>query len=259
LTTDYRQRIEEASKEKGSNIILALDYAIRDPKRLLAKCKTVLKAVAPHLCAVKINKQLVLPLALYRGVRELVDEAHALGLQAIMDAKVNDIGNTNREAVHHYYAAGFDAVTANPFVGWEDGLAPVFRLAQRRGRGVLLLVYMSHKGAHEGYGQTLAVTPGGDPLYQYHVFAQKALDWGADGAVVGGTSPQKIREVKSLLTEQVPVYSPGIGVQGGSAAQALQAGATYLIVGRSILHDDDPVRATLKLKERAHSARKRAR
>jgi orotidine-5'-phosphate decarboxylase len=115
---------------------------------------------------------------------------------------------------------------------------------------------MSHKGAHEGYGQTLSVTPKGGPLHQYHIFAQKALNWGADGAVVGGTCPQKIREVRALLQEQVPVYSPGIGVQGGNVVHALQAGATYLIVGRSILYGDDPVKTTLKLKDRARSERK---
>lgn len=256
LKPEYRQRIDEASEEKESPIILALDYAIRDPERLLVKCKTVLRAVSAHICAVKINKQLVLPLALYMGVRELVEEAHDLGLQTIMDAKLNDIGNTNREAAHHYYAVGFDAVTANPFVGWEDGLEPVFRMAKPRGRGVLLLVYMSHRGAYEGYGQPLSVTPKGDQLHQYHVFAQKALNWNADGAIVGGTSPPKIRDVKAVLREQVPIYSPGIGVQGGSAVQALQAGAAFLIVGRSILYADDPVNAALKLKERAQSERR---
>lgn len=235
---------------------MALDYSIRDPKRLLSKCKNILKTVSPHLCAVKINKQLVLPLTLYTGVHELIEEAHNLGLQVIMDAKLNDIGNTNREVAHHYYAVEFDAVTANPFVGWEEGLEPVFRMAKPRGKGVLLLVYMSHKGAHEGYGQTLSVTPEGGPLHQYHIFAQKALKWDADGVVVGGTYPQKIREVKTLLQEQVPIYSPGIGVQGGSVAQAIQAGSTYLIVGRSILYSDDPVKTALKLKERVQSERK---
>jgi len=35
---------------------------------------------------------------------------------AIMDAKVNDIGNTNQVIAEYYFSAGFDAIIANPFV-----------------------------------------------------------------------------------------------------------------------------------------------
>jgi orotidine-5'-phosphate decarboxylase len=42
-----------------------------------------------------------------------------------MDCKVNDIGSTN-QVIAEYYTAGFDALIANPFVGWEEGLELIF-------------------------------------------------------------------------------------------------------------------------------------
>ena len=36
------------------------------------------------------------------------------------------------------------------------------------------------------------------------------------------------------------IISPGVGAQGGSAGDTIQAGADYVIVGRSIYQADDP-------------------
>jgi orotidine-5'-phosphate decarboxylase len=76
---------------------------------------------------------------------------------------------------------------------------------------------MSHKGANEGYGQTIIDPETSEKTLQYLAFARKALKWGADGVVVGATVPQKITEVKQVLKEEVAIYSPGIGAQGGAA------------------------------------------
>jgi orotidine-5'-phosphate decarboxylase len=123
---------------------------------------------------------------------------------------------------------------ANPFIGWKEGLKPIFDIARKRRRGVILLAYMSHKGANEGYGQKIYSEETGAKTIQYISFAKKALKWEADGVVVGATYPEKIREIHEILRENVPIYSPGIGVQGGAAETALKAGARYLIVGREI-------------------------
>jgi orotidine-5'-phosphate decarboxylase len=164
-----------------------------------------------------------------------------------MDAKVNDIGATNQVIADYYYAAGFDALIANPFVGWEEGLKPLFEVSRRLERGVILLCYMSHKGASEGYGQTIIDSETGEKTLQYVSFAQKALKWSADGVVVGATYPQKIVEIKHILGEKVPIYSPGIGIQGGSAETAVKAGANYLIVGREITQAEEPAKVARKL------------
>lgn len=242
--------MQEAAKSKNSKLVLALDFpfeATENRNNVLIKAQRTLKAVHPYICAVKINHHLILPLGTFDGIQHLVEQIRGQGLLAIMDAKVNDIGATNQVIAEYYYAAGFDALIANPFVGWEEGLKPLFEVSKRLNRGVILLTYMSHKGASEGYGQTIIDAETGQKTPQYVSFAQKALKWGADGVVVGATVPEKIAEVKQILGEKVAIYSPGIGAQGGAAQTALKAGANYVIVGREITMTDDPAQAAQKL------------
>jgi orotidine-5'-phosphate decarboxylase len=246
----FKEKMQEAAKSKNSPIVLALDLPFETPEnrnRLISKAQKILRAVHPYICAVKINHHLVLPLGTFDGVEQLVEQIRGEGLLAIMDAKVNDIGATNQVIADYYYAAGFDALIANPFIGWDEGLKPLFEVSQRLGRGVILLCYTSHKGASEGYGQTIIDAETGEKTLQYVSFAKKALKWGADGVVVGATYPQKIAEIKQILGEKVPIYSPGVGVQGGAAETALKAGANYLIIGREITLAEDPAKAASKL------------
>jgi orotidine-5'-phosphate decarboxylase len=108
---------------------------------------------------------------------------------------------------------------------------------------------MSHRGAIEGYGQTIIDPETGENIKQYVSFAKKALKWGADGVVVGATYPEKITEVKQLLKDKVAIYAPGVGAQGGAAETALKAGASYLIIGREITTADDPAQAARQLRD----------
>jgi len=225
---------------------MALDFPFEKPEtrqRLYSHAERVLDEVHPYLCAVKFNHHLTLPLGVFDGVQRLVKKAHEHDLIAIMDCKANDIGSTNQIIAEYYYAAGFDALIANPFVGWEEGLEPIFTVARRQDRGVILLVYMSHKASYEGYGQTVCNPQTGEKTPQYVVFAEKALRLVADGVIVGATYPEKIGEVHGILGNNVPIYSPGVGAQGGDIKAAIRAGATYLIVGRTIAQASNPSEA----------------
>ena len=250
----FKLNMKQAAKEKGSNIVLALDLPPSKPEELLQAAQKILRAVHEEICALKINRHLVLPLGLSGDLKKLLKQAQDYGMPTIMDCKINDIGNTNRIIAEYYFKAGFNAVTANPFVGWKDGLESVFETAKHMNRGVILLVYMSHKGAWEGYGQETLEQKTGKPIPQYRVFAQKALEWGADGAVVGATYPEKIREVYSILEDKVPIYAPGIGAQGGKIETAVRSRASYLIVGRAITLADDPAQAAKDFKLAARAS-----
>jgi len=247
----FRQEMEKSSKKTKSNIILALDLSVAETRRLLPKSLQILDSVQPYLCAVKLNRQAILPLGLFNGVQKILRKAHGYGLPTIMDAKINDIGNTNRAIAQYYYEAGFDAVICSPFVGWDEGMQPVFEVAQRMKRGVILLVYMSHKGAVEGYGQIVQDSTTKQLVPQYRIFAEKALKWNADGAVVGATYPDKISEIHAILKDKVPIYSPGVGAQGGDAEAAVNAGAKYLIVGRTIIEAKNPTRTAERVRDDA--------
>jgi orotidine-5'-phosphate decarboxylase len=246
----FKGKMQEAAKSKNSPLVLALDFPFEPAENrnnILIKAQKILKAVHPYISAVKINHHLTLPLGTFDGVQFLVEQIRGQGLLAIMDAKVNDIGATNQVIAEYYFAAGFDAIIANPFVGWEEGMKPLFDVSKRLNRGVILLTYMSHKGAAEGYGQIIVDPYTGEQIPQYVSFARKAVQWGADGVVVGATRPEKIAEVKQILGDKAAIYSPGVGVQGGSADAAIRAGSDYLIVGREITMATDPAEAAQKL------------
>jgi len=254
----FRAKIEQTTKKRESNIVLALDFPFEKPENrndLFSKAERVLDVAHLYLCAVKFNHHLVLPLGTFDGIQKLVKKVHDYGLVAIMDCKVNDIGATNQVIAEYYYTAGFDALIANPFIGWEEGLKPIFDVANKLERGVILLVYMSHKAASEGYGQTIIDAETGGEMLQYVSFAKKALKYGADGAVVGATYPEKIKKVHQILGDKVPIFSPGIGAQGGEITAALKAGSRYLIVGRSIAQAENPAEAAKEIRDIAKSVR----
>jgi orotidine-5'-phosphate decarboxylase len=230
------------AKKKKSRLILAVDPK-PGMKNIKLFAKKMIKATASHVCAVKVNFHLLLPLSSLeiKGITKL---AHSYGLLCIADIKLNDIESTNDAAVEHLAAMGFDAVIANPFMG-SSTLASLVKKARSLGLGVIALVYMSHPDAAEGYGlQT------GDGN-MYHLFLARALDAGADGIVVGATQTEIIREVSG----RIDIYSPGVGAQGGEAEQAVRNGSRYLIVGRSIIESDDPAKAARDISRRAQSAR----
>lgn len=245
----FKERIREVLEEKETNLILALDVYDESPSKILNRCIDLLRKTQQFICAVKINLQVLLPLGLFNGIRGLIKEAENYGLPLIMDLKLNDVGHTNLQVSTYIFEAGFDALIANPFVGWEGGLRPVFEKARSMRKGVILLVYMSHPGAVEGYGQIVQDPEDGENRPQYLVFAKRALKWHADGVIVGATRPEKIVDVKKILREEIPIYSPGIGSQGGDPIKAMTSGASYLIVGRTITQSSRPTEEARKLRD----------
>ncbi len=199
------------------------------------KCYRLIDELSPRICAVKFSRWFVLELGIPK-VAQMVEKCHEKGLLTIMDCKLNDVGHTNERIAKIYFEAGFDAIIASPFVGWENGLDVIFRVA-RPSKGVILLAYMSHPGAKDFFEALVEWERRKVPLYV--LCAQFAHEKGADGVVVGATRPEKIREIKAKFPD-LPIYSPGIGPQGGSAREAIEAGADYLIVGRAIVAASDP-------------------
>ena len=238
----FEASVRKASEQNNSRIVLALDLESPAVSQLASKSEEVLRKASHYICAVKINRQLVLALGLRNGVDRLVKVAHDLSLPAIMDAKLNDVGHTNEFMMRSFLEAGFDAVIASPVAGWENGLDSVFKLANASGKAVILLIYMSNPGAEEFYSLMVRQSDGGTrPMFE--LLVEKAIEWKAHGAIVGATKPQVITRVRELVGPSLRIYCPGVGVQGGDARKALDAGADYLIVGRSIYDSTDPAKA----------------
>jgi orotidine-5'-phosphate decarboxylase len=231
----FGDRLRESSQRHGSRIVLALDItgpqATRTPR-----AEALLGEVADSLAGVKINFQLLLPQGL-QGLAGVAGACSRNGLPLIADIKLNDIESTNLETVETLFGAGFDAVIANPFTGHDEGLSKVIARAGALEKGVILLVYMSHEGAKEGYGLKV----GDEPMYMR--FARSVRDWEADGAIVSAKSLEIIREVRRTLSPWQVILSPGVGFQGGEADRAVKAGTDFAIVGRSIIDAPNPRRA----------------
>lgn len=238
---NFREKILESSRTRGSRVVLALDFGGSYDVRL-KKAEEVLEKTKGEIAGVKINYHLLLPYGL-KGLGGVIETCRKEELPLIADLKLNDIEATNLNVVDSLLAFGFDAVIANPFVGREEGLGKVIERLHSRGGGILLLVYMSHKGAGEGYSLRLE---GGEPLYR--VFARRAKGWGADGVVVSAKSPEKILETRRIVGKDCLVFSPGVGAQGGSASSGIGSGADFVIVGRSITESENPAKSAKEFK-----------
>ena len=226
-----------------SRIVLALD--LTGPS-LLDRALRILDETYEYLAAVKVNRHLSIPLSL-EDLNKLTSAIHDRGLPAIMDCKVNDIGSTNRVMAELFFNAGFDALTVSPLTGWEEGLEPVYEVARSFNRGILELVYMSHPGASRYYEALILNRSTLTLKALYEVLLEEAIGRGADGLIVAATRPSIVSRVKRAAQGRSHVYSPGVGYQGGSASEAVKAGADFLIVGRSIVLSSNPKEEALKL------------
>jgi orotidine-5'-phosphate decarboxylase len=176
-------------------------------------------------------------------MKNIVAAAHEKGLQAIADIKLNDVSSTNLIVGENLWQAGFDAVIANPIVGYQEGIEPLIEQAHNKGKGVILLVYMSHKGAEDGYGLTV-MDEKSKQLKLYELFLKRSLNWEADGVVIGATRPEIISHAADKLKGRIPIFCPGVGFQGGSHVEAVRVGANFLIIGRTIINADDSLKIT---------------
>lgn len=255
----YKRKLTASSFVRKSKLIIGLDLVAdlsgKDPSgvkaekdRLEQAALKMISQTAEHAVAFKINRHLVLPLGVADGIPRLVDKIHDEGLTAIIDCKLNDVGNTNKVITKYYFDAGFDAMIVNPFIGMEGGLDAVFETATNRKRGIITLCYMSHPGAKDGYGITVGPdekSRKAEPLYIR--FARQSRLWDVDGVIVGATHPDKITEIRVILGDEIPIICPGVGAQGGSGKEAINAGANFVIAARSIIEAPDPAAAAAAL------------
>ena len=190
---------------------------------LLGFFKPIIDATAEFACAFKPQIAHFAALGAEAALVELIAyirERHP-AVPVILDSKRGDIGSTaGYYAVEAFERFNAHAVTVNPYLG-SDGVEPFLAYADR---GVIVLCRTSNPSA--GDFQDLQVE--GKPLYA-HVAAKAARDWNQGGQcalVVGATWPQQLREVRELVGDAVPLLVPGVGAQGGNAADVVHNAAS---------------------------------
>jgi len=198
--------------KKDTRIVLALDETDK------YKALDIVKNVAEHIDAVKINW----PLILTAGP-EMINELSDV-LDVICDFKVADIPNTVQLIVENSVTRGASAVIVHAFTG-EDSMLAAVRAA----------------GKAEIYAVTEMSHPGGKTFTAPHAeeMAKIGVRCGVAGFIAPATRPERIADIRRIIGNK-KILSPGVGAQGGSAFDAIKAGADYVIIGRAIYKADDP-------------------
>jgi orotidine-5'-phosphate decarboxylase len=247
--SSFRERIDNSSKYKNSQIVLSLDPSPRsDLIRFVKETITLLKK---HICAIKINFHLILPLSISQ-ISEINDLVHSYELQSIADIKLNDIISTNEIAIGYLLKMGFDAVIVNPLIG-KNALQFAVNQAHKMNAGIIALIYMSHPGAKEGFGINVikqAKNSNNKITSMYKVFLEYAYMSQVDGIVVGATQIDILKEISSQ--RKAPIYSPGFGTQGGDIKQAAKSGTDYFIIGSSIIGSKDPLNVVKEIQRQIY-------
>lgn len=205
--------------KKKSNIILALDVTDKETALKIAE------ETKDCVDAIKIGYPLVLKTGL-----SIVTDLKKYG-PIIADFKVADIPNTDRLICEHVFNAGAEAIIVQAFTG-EDSLKECVKTAGEFGKKVFVVAEMSH--------------PGGDTFFTKKVankIVEMARDSGAYGIVAPATRPERITDLRKTIGDEMKIISPGVGKQGGSAKSTLDAGADWIIIGRSIYESENPKKA----------------
>lgn len=196
-----------------------------------------------------------------RGVaimERTIAEARQAGALVLADVKRGDVGSTMAAYAEAYLRAdsalSVDAITANPYLG-VGALEPAFSLAERNDKGVFVIVLTSNpeapavQHARTADGRTVAQSVL-DELASRNAGANPL---GSFGAVVGATIGESVAELSGL---HGPFLVPGIGAQGGSAADVKRIFGTQLpavlpSVSREVLRAGPSVAALREAARRA--------
>jgi orotidine-5'-phosphate decarboxylase len=167
----------------------------------------------------------------------IVEFINAQGRKCFLDLKFHDIPNTVAKAVESAAALGAHMLTLH-VCGGADMLKAA--ACDMPGRPLLL-------------GVTVLTSVPGEVADEVVRRARLARDCGLDGVIA---SPLEIGALRRELGRELLIVTPGIRPAGSEAAdqrrmltpaEALAAGADYIVVGRPIIAAPDPAAAAARL------------
>jgi orotidine-5'-phosphate decarboxylase len=252
------ESIKRIIDERNSLVCVGLDT---DPGRIPAHImvgddpifrfnKMIIDATADLVVAYKPNLAFYEALGIegWKILKRTVDYIPE-GVLKIGDAKRGDIGSTAEKYATALFDLGFDAVTVNPYLGW-DSIAPFVKDEKR---GVFILCLTSNPSSQDF--QYLTVQ--GKTIYQ--IIAETAVRWnekGNCGLVVGATHPRELESIREIAPD-LPFLIPGIGAQGGDLEASVNAG-TDEKGGMAIINSSRGILYSSSGSDFAEAARKQA-
>jgi orotidine-5'-phosphate decarboxylase len=221
----FREKLEEAWRRSGSLLCIGLDPdpSVLPIEDVAAFNIAIIEATSDLVCAYKPNVAFYEALGPERGYAALRKTLAAVPAHIITlaDAKRGDVEHTARAYARAIFDdLGFDAATVNPYLG-GDSIEPWI---ERPGHGAIIVCRTSNPGAGDLQDVLVQDVHGARPLYE--VVAARAGEWdrfGNVGLVTGATYPSEMRRLRELQPD-MPFLVPGIGAQGGSLRESVEAG-----------------------------------
>jgi orotidine-5'-phosphate decarboxylase len=179
----------------------------------------------------------------------IVETLRSRGKRIFLDLKFHDIPNTVRSAARSAAGAGATLITVHGIGGRAMIAAAVEGAGQNCGvLAVTVLTSLDESSLSQALGK--AVPSVSDEVSRIASIAREA---GAHGVVCSG---QEASRISAENGEVLAILVPGVRLAGDSAndqsrvvtpAEAVKAGATYLVLGRTVTAASDPAAAMARV------------
>lgn len=218
-----------------SPIIVALDFASMQDTLSFAK------QLDPSQCRVKVGKELFTTAG-----PAVVEALQKQGFDVFLDLKFHDIPNTTAQAVLAAARMGVWLVNIHAMAGATAMQTCMARLQAEKLNTRLIAVTVLTSMDSEQLASIGMVKPIPQLVSE---LAQLSYDNGLDGVVC---SAQEAVQLREQLGDDFLLVTPGIRMAADSAddqkrictpQQAMQNGASHLVIGRSITKAADPQKA----------------
>ncbi|MEW5769721.1 MAG: orotidine-5'-phosphate decarboxylase [Pseudomonadota bacterium] len=217
-------------------IIVALDYADAAPALALVE------RLDPRACRLKVGKELFVAAG-----PALVEELARRGFEVFLDLKFHDIPNTVAQACKA--AARLGVWMMNVHASGGPRMLQAAREALEGTRGPRPLLIAVTVLTSMGEAELAAIGVPVSPEEQVLRLARLTREAGLDGVVCSAREAGLLRrEIGADFKLVTPGIRPAGSAQGDQTriltpAQALAAGADYLVIGRPITMAADPLAA----------------
>jgi orotidine-5'-phosphate decarboxylase len=222
---------------RNSPLIIALDVATA------AEGRDIVRSLGDSVRFYKVGLELYAAAGM-----EFVRELKSDGCSVFLDLKLYDIGETVKRAVAQVAKAGVDFLTVH---GSNTVLQAA--VAGKDGSTLALLAVTVLTSFDESdlrqMGYSCSVTE------LVHLRVRNAMAAGIDGIVC---SPVEVRAVREIAGSAAKLVTPGVRSAGAAVgdqkrvatpAEAIAAGADYLVIGRQVTRAADPRAEVQKIRD----------
>ncbi|WP_207063746.1 orotidine-5'-phosphate decarboxylase [Motiliproteus sp. SC1-56] len=230
----------QGQRGEGSRVIVALDYPGADQALEMAS------RLDPGLCRVKVGKELFT-----RAGPGVVEKLQGMGFEVFLDLKFHDIPNTTAKAVQAAAELGVWMVNVHASGGRRMMEAAREALENVNGPRPLLIAVTVLTSMEATDLAEIGLDR--SPLEQVQALSALAARSGLDGVVCSAQEASLLRRAQGADFQLV---TPGIrptGAERGdqrrvmTPAEAIEAGSSFLVIGRPITAAVDPVAVLEKI------------